>query len=104
METEVRLAIKKKADEEAIRVFADNLRQLLLAPPLGQKSVLAIDPGLRTGCKVACWIVRGNYFIMTLIYPMLSGESPPGISKYHPAVMQPISHRSDCRGQWNRRT
>ena len=54
METEIRLDIKKRADEEAIRVFAENLRQLLLSPPLGQKRVLAIDPGFRTGCKVVC--------------------------------------------------
>ena len=60
METEMRLATKKRADEEAIRVFAENLRQLLLAPPLGQKSVLAIDPGFRTGCKVVCLDRQGK--------------------------------------------
>jgi uncharacterized protein len=54
METEVRLQSKKKADETAINVFADNLRQLLLAPPLGEKSILAIDPGFRTDCKIVC--------------------------------------------------
>ena len=51
---------KKRADEEAIRVFAENLRELLLSPPLGQKSVLAIDPGFRTGCKVACLDRQGK--------------------------------------------
>jgi protein Tex len=60
METEIRLEIKKRADEEAIRVFAENLRQLLLSPPLGQKRVLAIDPGFRTGCKVACLDGQGQ--------------------------------------------
>ncbi len=60
METEIRLATKKRADEEAIRVFAENLRQLLLAPPLGQKNVLAIDPGFRTGCKVVCLDRQGK--------------------------------------------
>ena len=54
IETEFAAASKEKADEEAIRVFAGNLRQLLLAPPLGQKRVLGIDPGYRTGCKVVC--------------------------------------------------
>ncbi len=54
METEILAETKLRADEEAIRVFAENLRQLLLAPPLGQKNVLAIDPGFRTGCKVVC--------------------------------------------------
>lgn len=54
METELRLITKQKADEEAVKVFAANLRELLLAPPLGQKRVLAIDPGFRTGCKLVC--------------------------------------------------
>ena len=54
METEVRGALRKRADTEAIRVFADNLRQLLMEPPLGPKNVLAVDPGFRTGCKVVC--------------------------------------------------
>jgi len=54
METESRLALKERADREAIRVFAANLRELLLAPPLGGKNMLAIDPGFRTGCKAVC--------------------------------------------------
>ncbi len=54
LETEVRLATKKRADAEAIRVFSDNLRQLLLAPPLGARRVMGIDPGYRTGCKLVC--------------------------------------------------
>jgi len=60
METEIRLATKKRADEEAIRVFKENLRQLLLAPPLGEKNVLAIDPGFRTGCKCVCLDRQGK--------------------------------------------
>ncbi len=60
METEMRAVSKKIADEEAIRVFAENLRQLLLAPPLGQKNILAIDPGFRTGCKVVCLDKQGK--------------------------------------------
>jgi uncharacterized protein len=60
METEIRLEIKKRADEEAIRVFTENLRQLLLSPPLGQKRVLAIDPGFRTGGKVVCLDRQGK--------------------------------------------
>ena len=60
---------KQKADEEAIRVFADNLRQLLLAPPLGQKRVLGIDPGYRTGCKVVCLDAQGNLLPNETIYP-----------------------------------
>lgn len=69
METEVRLSSKKRADEEAIKVFSDNLRQLLLASPLGQKNVLAIDPGIRTGCKVVCLDAQGQLLENTVIYP-----------------------------------
>ena len=69
METEVRLKAKKKADSEAIQVFADNLRELLLAAPMGQKSVLAIDPGFRTGCKVVCLDPQGKLLNHTVIYP-----------------------------------
>ncbi len=69
METEVRLLTKKKADEEAIKVFAENVRQLLLGAPLGQKKVMAIDPGFRTGCKVVCLDAQGQLADNTTIYP-----------------------------------
>lgn len=69
METEVRLLSKKKADEEAIKVFADNLRQLLLAAPLGEKNVLAIDPAFRTGCKVVCLNKQGKLLHNEVIFP-----------------------------------
>lgn len=69
METEFRKISKDKADEEAIRVFADNLRQLLLASPLGEKSVLALDPGYRTGCKVVCLDRQGILLCHDVIYP-----------------------------------
>ena len=72
METEIRLATKERADEEAIRVFVENLRQLLLAPPLGQKNVLAIDPGFRTGCKVVCLNRQGKLLHTETIYPLQS--------------------------------
>ncbi len=72
METEIRLETKKRADEEAIRVFVENLRQLLLAPPLGQKNVLAIDPGFRTGCKVVCLDRQGKLLHTETIYPLQS--------------------------------
>ena len=72
METEIRLATKKRADEEAIQVFVENLRQLLLAPPLGQKNVLAIDPGFRTGCKVVCLDRQGKLLHTETIYPLQS--------------------------------
>ena len=68
METEIRLLTKHKADEEAIKVFADNLRQLLMAAPLGEKNVLAIDPGFRTGCKVVCLNSQGKLLNNTVIY------------------------------------
>lgn len=69
METEFRNIAKEKADEEAIRVFADNLRQLLLAPPLGEKNILAIDPGYKTGCKIVCLDRQGNLVHNETIYP-----------------------------------
>ncbi len=69
METEFRKTSKEKADEEAIRVFAENLRQLLLAPPLGEKNVLGIDPGQRTGCKVVCLDRQGALLHHDVIYP-----------------------------------
>ncbi len=72
LETEIRLDTKERADKEAIKVFAENLRQLLLAPPLGQKNVLAIDPGFRTGCKVVCLNRQGKLLYHDTIYPTLS--------------------------------
>jgi uncharacterized protein len=69
IENEFRLASKNKADEEAINVFAENLRQLLLASPLGSKKVLALDPGFRTGCKLVCLDAQGNLVYNTAIYP-----------------------------------
>jgi len=75
METEIRLATKKRADAEAIRVFADNLRQLLLAPPLGRKRLLALDPGFRTGCKLVCLDAQGKLLHHDTIFPHLSERS-----------------------------
>ena len=69
IETEFAALSKEKADEEAIRVFAGNLRQLLLAPPLGQKRVMGIDPGYRTGCKIVCLDAQGNLLHNETIYP-----------------------------------
>ena len=69
METEFANSSKEKADEEAIAVFAENMRQLLLAPPLGQKRVLGIDPGFRSGCKVVCLDEQGNLLHNETIYP-----------------------------------
>jgi uncharacterized protein len=69
MENELRAESKKKADEEAIEVFSKNLRDLLLSPALGQKRVLAIDPGFRTGCKVVCLDRQGKFIEFSTIYP-----------------------------------
>jgi protein Tex len=69
LETETRNVSKDKADEEAISVFADNLRQLLLSPPLGEKNVLSIDPGFRTGCKIVCLDRQGNLLHNEAIFP-----------------------------------
>lgn len=69
LENEYRAIAKERADEEAIRVFADNVRQLLMAPPLGQKRVLAIDPGFRSGCKIVCLDEQGKLLHNDTIYP-----------------------------------
>ena len=69
IETEFATQSKERADEEAIKVFAENLRQLLLASPLGQKRVMGIDPGFRTGCKVVCLDAQGNLLHNENIYP-----------------------------------
>ncbi|MEW6079838.1 MAG: Tex family protein [Thermodesulfobacteriota bacterium] len=72
METETRLQAKKKADTEAIRIFAENLRQLLLAPPLGARRVMGIDPGFRTGCKVVCLDRQGKLLHWDTVFPHFS--------------------------------
>ena len=82
IETEFLTMNKEKADAEAIRVFAENLRQLLLAAPLGQKRVLALDPGFRTGCKVVCLDEQGNLLHNETIYPHPpQNETGPAMSK-----------------------
>lgn len=72
LETEIRLEMKKRADKDAIDIFKSNLRQLLMSAPLGQKSVLAIDPGLRTGCKVVCLDAQGKLLKNETIYLVMS--------------------------------
>ncbi len=74
METELRLVTKQKADDQAIRIFARNLRQLLLSPPLGPKSVMGIDPGFRTGCKVACLDRQGQLMHYDTVYPHMNAK------------------------------
>jgi uncharacterized protein len=78
METETRLLTKSRADQTAIEVFAQNVQQLLMASPLGQKTVLAIDPGFRTGCKVVCLDQQGNFLHTDTIYPH---QGPGGATK-----------------------
>ena len=72
METETRVHAKEKADRKAIKVFAENLRQLLLSPPLGAKRVMGIDPGFRTGCKVVCLDRQGKLIHSDTVYPHMS--------------------------------
>ena len=69
IETEFAASSKERADDEAIKVFTENLRQLLLSPPLGQKRVMGIDPGFRTGCKVVCLDAQGNLLYHEAIFP-----------------------------------
>ncbi len=88
IENEFKASSKEKADEEAIRVFAENLRQLLLASPLGQKSVLALDPGFRTGCKVVCLDAQGNLLHNATIYPHPPQEDRNGAAKKIDTLVQ----------------
>ena len=81
METEIRLETKKRADDEAIRVFGNNVRQLLMSPPLGQKPVMAIDPGFRTGCKLVCLDPQGKLIHFDTIYPLLSEKGKAASEK-----------------------
>ncbi len=91
LETEYRQQLKERADKKAIAVFAENLRQLLLSPPLGQKRILAIDPGFRTGCKVVCLDEEGRLLHNETIYP-----HPPVGNKS--AAMAKINNLTDaCR-------
>ena len=77
METEIKLETKKRADDEAIKVFGENLRQLLLAPPLGQRNVMAVDPGFRTGCKVVCLDGQGRLLHSETIFPHAGSAQGP---------------------------
>lgn len=74
LENELRKSLKDKADQEAIRVFAGNLRELLLAPPMGQKRVMALDPGFRTGAKLVCLDGQGRLLHFTTIFPTFSEQ------------------------------
>ena len=74
METEVRKEVRLRAEEAAIRIFADNLRQLLLAPALGQKNILALDPGFRAGCKLVCLDRQGRLMHQDTVYPLLGSR------------------------------
>ncbi|MBK7839615.1 MAG: RNA-binding transcriptional accessory protein [Candidatus Obscuribacter sp.] len=74
METELRGELKKRADIDAINVFTKNLRELLMAPPLGQKSIIALDPGFRTGCKLVCLGSQGDLLHHDVIYPHMDGS------------------------------
>jgi len=81
METEVRKETRVRAEDAAIKVFADNLRELLLAPALGQKNVLALDPGFRTGCKLVCLDRQGRLLHHDTIYPLLGGRGEQEAAK-----------------------
>lgn len=74
METELRAELKNKADHEAIKVFSKNLRELLMAPPLGQQSIMALDPGFRTGCKLVCLSPQGDLLHNDVVYPHMEGS------------------------------
>jgi len=88
IETNIRQAVKSRADAEAIQVFGQNLNELLMAPPLGSKTVLAIDPGYRTGCKVVCLDRQGKLLHNTTIYPTLSVRQAEEAGKVLSGIVQ----------------
>ncbi|NDC77568.1 MAG: RNA-binding transcriptional accessory protein, partial [Chitinophagia bacterium] len=92
LETELRATLKQRADEEAIDVFAENLRQLLLSSPLGGKRIIAIDPGYRTGCKTVCLDAKGDLLDTTVIYIHEKGR----LSDAEHAIRQ-LAHRHDVQ-------
>ncbi|MCI0866286.1 MAG: RNA-binding transcriptional accessory protein, partial [Chloroflexi bacterium] len=81
IETEIRKEARVRAEDTAIKVFADNLRELLLAPVLGQKNVLALDPGFRTGCKLVCLDRQGRLLYHDTVYPLLGGRGEEEAAK-----------------------
>jgi len=99
METESRLNSKKRADAESVRVFSENLKDLMLAPALGEKRVLAIDPGFRTGCKVVVLTAQGALVHNDVIYPT-TGQ----VQMVEAARTLLNQDRGDCHRQWNCRT
>jgi len=88
METELRAELKARADEGAIDVFVRNVRELLMAPPLGQKAVLAVDPGFRTGCKVVCLDRQGTLLHNDVIYPLFESGHQSQASKAEQKVLE----------------
>ncbi len=99
METEFRMALKTKADEEAIAVFAENLKQLLLSSPLGSKRILAIDPGYRTGCKVVSLDEQGNFQKSDLIFIHEASKAEEAENKIRGLVDQ---YRIEAYCHWGR--
>jgi uncharacterized protein len=91
LETELRIAGKDEADKEAVRVFAENLRQLLLAAPFGEKRVLAIDPGFRTGCKLVCLDEQGKLLYNTTYLSCRAAKKRKGKWRSDKRSYQPLS-------------
>src|ERR1044072_1323900 len=87
IQTEVRLELKERSDEEAIKVFRENLQNLLLSPPAGMMSVLAIDPGIRTGCKLAVVDDTGKFLESAVIYPFQPRNDEAGARKTLTAII-----------------
>jgi uncharacterized protein len=88
MENELRGVLKKRADAEAIRIFADNVREVLMAPPMGRRATLALDPGLRTGCKVVCLDAQGNLLHNDVIFPHTGERQRAEAARKIPALVE----------------
>ena len=102
IQTEVRLELKDRSDEEAIRVFKDNLENLLLSPPAGALNVIALDPGLRTGCKVAVIDDTGKFLEHSVIYPLEPKNDIVGSATTLAAAHRQIQRPGHRHRQWHR--
>jgi uncharacterized protein len=98
MENELRGVLKKRADAEAIRIFADNVREVLMAPPMGQRATLAIDPGLRTGCKVVCLDAQGHLLHNDVIFPHTGERQRAEAARKIPALVEQYAIRAVAIG------
>ena len=99
--SELAASAKERSDDAAIALFADNVRELLMEPPLGRKRVMGVDPGLKSGCKLACLDEQGNVMAVEIIYPATDYYKSADLISF---PYRPIPHRRSRHRQWHRLT